>query len=112
MKYRIEIRELNNGDVKYIPQVDGNSNSPVLLEQKSIFGENSNHPILPGIYQPKWMNLVRSGTYIGYDKITLDNIREAHFETEEDAISFIEEHKKQYAIESAFRVKKVTYKEL
>lgn len=96
MKYRIEIRELNNGDVKYIPQVD----------------ENSSYVPLPGVYQPKWMNLVRSGGYIGYEKITLDNIREAHFQIEEDAISFIEEHKKQYAIEAAFRVKKVTYKEL
>lgn len=92
MKYRIEIRELNNGNVQYIPQVD----------------ENSNYVPLPGIYQPKWMNLILSD----FNEIILDDIREAHFETEEDAISFIEEHKKQYAIESAFRVKKVTYKEL
>ena len=44
--------------------------------------------------------------------ISLDDLREAHFQTEEDAILFIEEHKKQYAFESAFRVKNVTYKEL
>lgn len=92
MKYRIEIRELNNGNVQYIPQVD----------------ENSNYVPLPGIYQPKWMNLILGDL----NEIILDDIREAHFQTEEDAISFIEEHKKQYAIESAFRVKKVTYKEL
>lgn len=96
MKYRIEIRELNNGNVQYIPQVD----------------ENSNYVPLPGIYQPKWMNLIYSSSYISSETIALDDIREAHFETEEDAISFIEEHKKQYAIESAFRVKNVTYKEL
>lgn len=93
MKYRIEIRELNNGTFQYIPQVD----------------QNSDRPRIQGVICSfKWMNLILSD----FNEIILDDIREEYFQTEEDAISFIEEHKKQYAIESAFRVKKVTYKEL
>lgn len=93
MKYRIEIRELNNGTFQYIPQVDQNSDRPHIKGVICTF---------------RWMNLILSD----FNEVILDDIAESHFDTEEDAISFIEEHKKQYAIESAFRVKSVTYKEL
>ena len=96
MKYRLEIKELNNGDINYIPQVDVNSSSPPAF----------------GIVCPRWHNLANGYDEFNQAKILIDESREEAFKTEEDAILLVEAHKKQYVVESAFKVKKVTYKEI
>ena len=96
MKYRLEIKELNNGDINYIPQVDVNSYITPAF----------------GVVYPRWHNLTNGYDEFNQAKILINESKEEVFKTEEDAILLIEAHKKQYEVESAFKVRKVTHKEI
>lgn len=92
-KYRIQINELNNGDFQYIPQV-------FITSLKGCENIQS---------LPCWANLTDS---LMTWHIAINGIFECQCKREQDAINIIDKHKAQIIEELAFKVKKVTFKEL
>lgn len=94
MKFRIEIRELNSGEKKYIPQA-------YVTEEEFL----SNDYVLPD-----WLNIIRSRK--NNISLTLSPILFDKYDSEELALKVISEFKLAVHEELMLKTKKVTYKEV
>ena len=100
MKYRVKIIELNNGDLKYIPQI-----------------KTTLHPIgrkewVKKLHFLKKWHYLRQWNMAGDISVTEDMIPGIEYDTETGALEIIETYKKKLYYKKMKEVKNITYKYL
>jgi len=88
-KYRIKIEELNNGEKKYSPQCSKLSTVGWLVKKVST----------------SWYNILQDG-----GRYALSRTISQWYETEEDALSAIDNYKRTRQYEEGKKIKSTTYK--
>jgi hypothetical protein len=87
-KYRIKIIERHNGDICYIPQ----------------FGMSNIWSNIVFLINPITGNTMK--------QVRINAVLEKEFDTEEEALKMINQHKIQEEIDEGFKIKTTTYKDI